>query len=329
MEMDPVPTAPPPVEQPAARPSAAKQGGVMSARVQRSTTLDDAHPAVEATAVALPQNVGSSDDVAPSREGGHSLLDALDPYLQPRPEQSPNGGGQGSPRPGYAPAIDGDGFSSLDGDYGPPPEERPRQPLAINGHLFTPTADGRALRTEDGHVLELDGDAVELPSSPSAGHRSGGASPGGLSGYADGGDNYVDYAMPGGDEAAPKMKVQLKSGRDGADVLVVDGASMTLGDMRPTSTSGARKKSPSGGGDGASFLSGGGGASSPVGGRGAAAVPGGDDGPPGTGSTGVNGGSGSGKGPSASVFQNAARRADGWSSWALGIAAAAVLLAVL
>src|SRR6202000_190276 len=99
-----------------------------------------------------------------------------------------------------------------------------------------------------------------------------------------GGDYYNDLA--GEDGEGPKMKVQLKSGPGGADVLVVDGASMTLGDMRPTGTSGTRtgtngKTGGTKGGDGAYDS----GASAPSG-RGAAAMPGGEEDEPSVGSSG-------------------------------------------
>jgi len=290
---------------------------------------------VEVTAIAMPFNDGSADDLGygsstgsssggadgGAREnGGHSLLDALAPFLEP--EMPRGGGGQGSPRGVVAPVSGGDGYD----DYGPPPENRPRQPLAINGHVFTPTDDGTALRTEDGHLLQLDGDVVELPS---AGRRgSGSASSGGSSSHL-GGDYYDDLAGEEGE--GPKMKVQLKSGPGGADVLVVDGASMTLGEMRPTGTSGTRtgtdgKTGGTKGGDGAHAS----GASAP-GGRGAAAMPGGEDEPP----VGSSGGSqtggvpkGQGGAQTASVFKDAAGRVE-VGSWTTCVVGLAVLLAVL
>jgi hypothetical protein len=324
-QMDEVVTAAPVTALPT---RASRQGGVMSARVQRSTTLDAAQPAVvEATAVALPLNDGSGDDVAPGSSvgggrgdvsgggdsGGHSLLDALAPYMEP--ETQPGRGG--SPRVSYG--TGSDGFD----DYGPPPEEHPRQPLAINGHLFTPTDDGRALRTEDGHLLQLDGDAVELPS---AGRRGGGGSSGGLMGYP-GGDYYDQNA--GEEDGGAKMKVQLKTGPGGADVLVVDGASMTLGDMRPVATSGARTGGKTGGGNSKPGV--GGGSASPSDGKGAAAVPGEEDEPPtGSGSRAGSAPKGQGGAPTASVFKNAAGRLDA-RSWVAGycVVGLTVLLVLL
>lgn len=82
-------------------------------------------------------------------------------------------------------------------------------PIVINGHTLTPKGRG-TWESDDGQVLRIGGPQIELDNSSH-------------------GDGH-------------KMKVGINSGAGGRDILVVDGASMTLGgdDLMPAATGSSR-----------------------------------------------------------------------------------------